>query len=161
MNARKEKSLRFLGWLLFILYLFLLAYFLFFSEAYGRMAGTEEYRYNLRLFQEIRRFIRYREELGIFSFLVNVFGNVLAFAPFGFCLPLINKRENRLLRVLFLTMAFSLMIETLQLVYRVGIFDVDDVFLNTVGGVLGLAFYRLCVGILRRLGVKRDNASDA
>ena len=36
-----------------------------------------------------------------------------------------------------LTMVFSRLIETAQLVLKVGAFDVDDIFLNTVGGLLG------------------------
>ena len=39
--------------------------------------------------------------------------------------------------VTLLTMVFSMLIETAQLVLKVGAFDVDDIFLNTVGGLLG------------------------
>ena len=34
-------------------------------------------------------------------------------------------------------MALSLGVETIQLFTRVGSFDVDDILLNTIGGVLG------------------------
>ena len=69
---------------LFILYIIMLAYFLFFSERYGRTIISSEYRYNLTVFKEVRRFITYREKIGLESFVVNIFGNIFAFAPFGF-----------------------------------------------------------------------------
>lgn len=75
--------------LVFILYLGVLFYLLFFSERYGRTDASEEYHYNLVLFKEIRRFYQYREILGMQSVLVNLVGNVVAFMPFGFFLPVI------------------------------------------------------------------------
>ena len=57
-----------MGSVLFIIYVLLLIYFLFFSEAYGRVAEAErEYRYNLVPFVEIRRFWVYRDQLGLFA----------------------------------------------------------------------------------------------
>ena len=78
--ALKEKNKRLIikvGWLVFYIYILLLAYFLFFSEHYGRDLVTQQY--NLQLFKEIKRFIRYRDQIGIEGFVVNIFGNVLAF----------------------------------------------------------------------------------
>lgn len=142
MNKNTRHMVRVISMILFFLYIILLSYFLFFSERYGR-AASEEYRYNLVLFREIRRFVTYRNELGFGSFAVNLFGNILAFAPFGFCLPLISPRYNGFFRILFLSAGFSFAVELVQLVYRVGIFDVDDIFLNTIGGMLGYTGYRI------------------
>ncbi len=62
-----------------------LAYFLFFSEDFGRGSHLqEEYAYNLVPFKEIRRFIVYWHVVGIRSFLLNIVGNVVGFMPFGF-----------------------------------------------------------------------------
>ena len=69
--------------IIFILYIFFLLYFLIFSEIYGRSGVMEEYHYNLTPFQEIERFWKYREQLGIWSY-INLFGNVMIFMPFGF-----------------------------------------------------------------------------
>ena len=41
-------------------------------------------KYNLQLFKEIKRFIKYREYIGFEGFVVNIVGNVLAFSPYGF-----------------------------------------------------------------------------
>ncbi len=133
--------------LLFVLYLILLAYFLFFSEHYGRTISSGEYRYNLTLFKEVKRFIEYRDVIGPEAFIVNIFGNVLAFAPFGFVLPIISPDNRKLLNITLLSLEFSLTIELLQLIFKVGIFDVDDLLMNTIGGIIG----GLCFFLARKL----------
>lgn len=138
---------------LFILYIILLAYFLFFSERYGRTSSSDEYRYNLVLFKEVKRFIEYRRILGLESFIVNIFGNVLAFAPFGFVLPIISQDNRKLINIALLSFEFSLTIELIQLIFKVGIFDVDDLFMNTLGGILGGICFLICHKILK--SVKR------
>ncbi|MBH1939283.1 VanZ family protein [Mobilitalea sibirica] len=136
---------------MFYLYIILLCYFLFFSEHYGRDLISEDYRYNLEFFKEIKRFIKYREILGLESFVVNILGNILAFAPFGLLLPLLNKRYRRIFYVTFLSCTFSLAIELVQMYSKVGIFDVDDVVLNTLGGLIGYLFFALGNGILKKI----------
>ena len=53
-------KLRFGGRLLLGIYLACLIYFMFFSETYGRTELHRDYQYNLVLFREIRRFLKYR-----------------------------------------------------------------------------------------------------
>lgn len=143
MKKLNERKFTIAGWLLFYLYMILLCYFLFFSERYGRAFETEEFRYNLEFLKEIKRFIRYRKLLGLEIFVVNIMGNVLAFAPFGFLLPMLSKHYRRFLSVAILSLMFSLSVELIQLFFRVGIFDVDDIFLNTMGGILGYVCYAI------------------
>ena len=52
---------------------------------------TEEYRYNLELFKEIRRFLTYREQLGMFTVLANLLGNIMIFVPYGFFISMAGK----------------------------------------------------------------------
>ena len=139
---KKSKRLRFLGKVLFVLYIGFIIYFLLFSEWYGRGA-MQEYRYNLVLFKEIKRFWVYREQLGWYAVFTNLFGNVLIFVPFGFFLPMASKYKYRsFLSAVFYSFALSLCVETFQLLTKVGSFDVDDMLLNTIGGALGcLIFY--------------------
>ena len=72
--------------------------------------------------------------MGTKAFLLNIVGNVVCFMPFGFILPIITRLGERWLNTLLLSFLLTLSIETIQLVFRVGSFDVDDMFLNTVGG---------------------------
>lgn len=124
------------GRVLFFLYLMGLCYFLFFAENYGRILGQSNYRYNLVPFREISRFWTYRNILGIYSFL-NLAGNVLIFVPAGFFVPILWKKKRSFLFTVCVTFEMSLLVECLQLILRVGSFDVDDLILNTLGGILG------------------------
>ena len=138
------------GALLFLLYLLALAYFLFFSETYGRVViGEGEYHYNLIPFQEIRRFWIYREQVGTFAWVSNLLGNVIGFLPFGFILPVIFRNFSSFWSIMFGGFLFSLLVETIQLVTKVGCFDVDDLILNTLGAILGYLAFMLCDKIRR------------
>lgn len=150
MKTKNKKTIKNIFKTIFLLYIVVLTYFLFFSERYGRVATQTEYRYNLVLFKEMKRFITYREEIGLESFLVNIFGNICAFVPFGFMLALINENYRKLISVTVITFIFSLTVELLQLISRVGIFDVDDLFLNTLGGILGYLIFKVLNLIRKR-----------
>lgn len=154
-NTTKRQKM---GWVIFICYLIFLAYFLFFSEDFGR--GThfqEEYAYNLVPLKEIRRFIVYRKVVGTRSFLLNIVGNIVGFMPFGFFLPVVSRRSRHWYNTVLLSFLFSLSIETIQLVFKVGSFDVDDMLLNTLGGILGYILYR----IVQRIRVRRKQRAKA
>lgn len=137
MKEQHKKALRICSQIIFGVYLIFLAYFLFFAESTGRTFEGRTYHYNLVLFKEIRRFIVYRETLGTTAVVLNLFGNVAAFIPFGMILPIMGRRFRSFFFMTFLSLEFSLVIETIQLVCKVGSFDVDDLLLNTIGGMLG------------------------
>ncbi len=145
--------IRTLGKVLFILYVGFLIYFLFVAEWYGRTEVSENYRYNLELFKEIRRFITYREQLGTFTVFANLFGNILIFVPYGFFIS-IAGRSRGFFKTFFFSMGLSLCVETVQLFTRVGSFDVDDILLNTIGGVVGYILFAVCNGIRRKHHVR-------
>lgn len=151
MNEKYRKIIINILKVLFILYIVALTYFLFFSERYGRDVGLREYRYNLTLFKELGRFVTYRQQLGIESFIVNIFGNILAFAPFGFLLPIITPENRKWIKLALITFLFSLTIELLQLVFKVGIFDVDDLLMNTLGGLLGYFIFTIVNELWKRI----------
>ena len=154
MSKKQEKKVRTLGKVLFVLYIGFLIYFLFLSDWYGREGVMDEYRYNLELFKEIRRFIVYREQLGAFAVFSNLFGNILIFVPFGFFIAMASSSRS-FFKALFNSLGLSLCVEALQLVTRVGSFDVDDIFLNTLGGVLGYIIFVICNAIRRRHYVRK------
>lgn len=150
MKNETKKRIRFISWILFVMYILLLIYLLFLSEGYGRKEFADrEYRYNLVLFHEIRRFWVYRSQVGYFSAFLNLAGNVIGFLPFGFFLPILGRRLKNGLLVGLLGFSLSLFVECTQLVTKVGSFDVDDLFLNTVGAVLGYLIFAVCNRVRR------------
>lgn len=142
-----------MGKVLFLLYVIFLIYFLFLAEWYGRTGVSEEYRYNLELFREIKRFIVYREQLGTFAVLTNLAGNIVIFVPYGFFISMAS-RSRGFFKTLFFSMGLSLCVEITQLFTRVGSFDVDDILLNTIGGVIGYIIFLICNGVRRRHDVR-------
>ena len=150
---KHKKSLRILSKILFGLYIALLVYFLFFAEMMGRTNINRTFHYNLILFKEIKRFIIYREQLGVAAVFSNLAGNILIFAPFGFLLPVMDSKLRHFFQVTFLSMELSLIVECVQLITKTGSFDVDDLLLNTIGGMLGYAVYAV-------MQHKRDRDAD-
>lgn len=153
LSGKKAKIIRAFGKVLFLLYVGFLIYFLFVAEWYGRTEVAENYRYNLELFKEIRRFITYREQLGIFAVSANLAGNILIFVPYGFFISIASKSRG-FFKTLFASMGLSLCVEIVQLFTRVGSFDVDDILLNTIGGVLGYILFTICNRIRRKHHVR-------
>lgn len=150
MKVQTAKRIRLAGRILFILYMIALVYFLFFAEGYGRSFTERKYNYNLVPLKEIQRFIIYRKQLGFMAVFTNLFGNVIGFIPFGMILPVINKKQRSLFRITLLSFEFSLMVETIQLIFKVGSFDVDDLILNTLGGFIGYLLFLICNRIRRK-----------
>ena len=146
-----------LGWVLFIVYLAMLVYFMFFAESFGRDPAQREYAYNLELFKEIRRFIVHRHTLGMKAVMLNLVGNIAAFLPFGFFLPILYPRCRSFFRTVFFSFECSLIVETIQLVSKVGSFDVDDMLLNTIGGALGCLIFHWMNRIRRAYETKEKN----
>lgn len=142
LSHKTKEVIRVLLWVFFIIYIVALTYFLFFSERFGRVMGSD-YRYNLHLFREIKRYIIYRRELGITNFMINIVGNVVAFIPFGFILPAISPRNRKFLNIALLSFELTLSIEIMQLVLQVGTFDVDDILMNLIGGIIGYFIFTI------------------
>jgi glycopeptide antibiotics resistance protein len=67
---------------------------------------------------------------------------MLMLMPFGFFLPRINKRFQKLVFFIFITSLLMFIVEVLQFVSMSGSFDVDDALLNVIGAVLGFIFLR-------------------
>lgn len=109
----------------------------------------QDYHYNLVLFKEIRRFWEYRHQVGMFAMFTNLFGNVIIFVPFGFFLPMASRYRS-FFSTVFYSFGLSLCVETFQLVTKVGSFDVDDLLLNTIGGLVGYVVFSICAVVRRR-----------
>jgi len=67
----------------------------------------------------------------------NLLGNILFFIPFGFLLPVLLSKINSAKNILIASATFSLLLELLQIFLHLGSFDIDDIFLNTVGALIG------------------------
>jgi glycopeptide antibiotics resistance protein len=126
-----------LGYVIFISYrLFFYAY----SNNYrGQMTSVT---YNLVFLKTISNYIQNINRIGFDVLLFNLAGNVAAFMPLGFLLPLAFRGFNAV-KTYIVAFALILCAEVLQLVSRRGVFDVDDLLLNMLGSIIGYGVYKL------------------
>ncbi|MBO7742757.1 VanZ family protein [Paenibacillus sp. MWE-103] len=94
---------------------------------------------NLVPFEEISRTVHVMTPHGF----VNVAGNVAIFLPFGVFLGLLSRNGISLFGALICSFGLSFCFESAQAVFAIGRFDVDDMILNSAGGLLGCIGYRL------------------
>jgi len=71
----------------------------------------------------------------------NFFGNIAAFVPLGILLPVVLCSKRKFAATHAVSTAFLLLAETAQLIFRVGVFDIDDILLNMIGVLSGYAIY--------------------
>jgi len=143
--VKKEKIIR----VLFFLYLLLLVKVIVFKYPYEMLRAivgnwTKEVVWegmstaNFTLFKTIKMYIKYASRLNSFE---NLVGNVVAFIPFGFLLPMVFRQGKNFFVMLFHAFIFVVGIEVFQLFSAFGAFDVDDILLNCLGAVTGWMLY--------------------
>ncbi|WP_054940133.1 VanZ family protein [Paenibacillus ihuae] len=80
--------------------------------------------------------------------LLNFIGNIALFLPFGLFTAFLSPNRSLSLRGLVLrAFGLSTLLECAQGLFSIGTFDVDDLILNTFGGMLGYGLFRLWKGI--------------
>ncbi len=120
---------------LFLLYLLMTAYITIFSRR-GQVQTDI-----LLKFDSIEEAVRLRS----LQPLQHLWLNVAMFVPIGMLFPAVCPRYlNRMSCVFPLGMLLSTMIETTQLMLRIGQCDLEDLVANTAGACIGLLLYRLC-----------------
>lgn len=67
----------------------------------------------------------------------NTLGNIVIFIPLGILLPILFHKFYKFSRVFISLIFISFSLEDQQLILQVGQFDIDNIILNTIGGVLG------------------------
>lgn len=74
--------------------------------------------------------------------LSNLLGNIAIFIPMGVYLPLLIRRKSIFVNTVCVAL-ISAVVEVLQYIFAVGAADIDDVILNTVGGLIGVSLFRV------------------
>ncbi len=120
----------FLRILLFTLISFYLSYVVYLTLS-GREAGSRD-GINLQLFSTMG-------SNGHFS--VHATENLMLFVPFGILIPLLWKVFRKAYRLAGLACMASILIELTQLITHRGFFELDDILLNTLGALIGYAFF--------------------
>ena len=160
----RERRVRRVMWLCFVLYLHLVLTFTLFDPGMGRdffyflhataadRAYYMQWHINLEPLHTIRTVYLNGYRNGYItagSLLLNLAGNLLVFAPLALFIPYLWRGKHPFLKFFPLTFAAVLSVELCQLALMCGACDIDDVILN-LGGAL-IAYFLLRLPPLRRL----------
>ena len=124
------------GWLSLTLY----------ATLFRSESGFQQWNFHL--------FMAWKEAWNLFSLQawMNVVLNIAMFIPLGVLLPILFRIFRRWYWTLLAGFAASFGIEMLQLVCQRGIFDVDDLFTNTLGAITGWGLVMAVFVIVKRPG---------
>ena len=144
------KRIRKVGLVLLVSYTILLIYLMFFG--FDRYTFPE-FRYNLVLFSTLRSLLNFNQ-FNTKTWIINLIGNIGVFVPFGILFPIVLRGSIIQLYIKFITGIFFL--ELIQLLSRRGVFDVDDLLLNSVGFIIGYVSYRIITMYIDKYNKRRN-----
>lgn len=118
-----------------------IGFILYMTMAY-REAGLSRARFEL--FRSYRQFWSNR------GIRLQILNNIFLFIPLGTVLMSLLYQERAgkaAVLTVMICIAVSAIIETVQLTFRIGLFEVDDILSNGMGGLIGAAVYLLKPGV--------------
>ncbi|MFP9112562.1 VanZ family protein [Flavobacterium sp. RHBU_3] len=71
----------------------------------------------------------------------EIIGNLLLFFPFALCLYVASGRKFSKKKEMLILTAVVFCIESIQYIFSIGVFDIDDFVLNTLGGLVGVYIF--------------------
>lgn len=152
-DSVKNRTFKTIIWILFCLYILLLIKVILFKYPIDMTVETLKGN-NMDMFKKrilySSNFIPFRTiykystvDIGFNISVSNILGNIIAFMSLGFLLSLLKERLRELKKIFKIAFIISLTFEIIQLITGLGQFDVDDIILNVLGGVLGFLIYKI------------------
>lgn len=126
--------------IVFVLYSMLMIWELFLGN-YRTFIGNRNY--NLIPFKTVTDYIISNRHYSAGILFINLIANIIVFIPLGFLLPIIKENMRSFFRVVFVSFIIILGAESLQYIFNVGIFDVDDIILNMLGVMIGYIGFKI------------------
>jgi glycopeptide antibiotics resistance protein len=83
------------------------------------------------------------------EYLLEIFFNIIMLLPCGVLIPIVTNFDSK--KTVLTGFLLSLSIELLQLVFRRGLFEFDDLIHNTLGCFIGYAVYKLAGNCAKKL----------
>lgn len=108
------------------------------------------YGINIIPFKTIRFYFTYTEGQ---IFIINIWGNIIMFLPWGIALPILWERYRNYPKMALMSLAFSMVIETGQLFVGRNV-DIDDVIINAPSSFIAAV---ITIIIIRRLDRGKGN----
>jgi glycopeptide antibiotics resistance protein len=132
-------------YVMLLLYLFFLMIVSFWglNKYTLRLGSYNGVSHNLIPFDTIRTYIFNLHSYNFNTWFYNTFGVLLVFIPLGFLLPVVFVKMRSLRNIILTSICVSVFIEAMQYIVTLGVFDIDDIILNSLGTVLGFLLYEV------------------
>ena len=125
MIFRKIYHILIFPYTIFLLYLMFLGF------------GREQHEANIvRLLPLVSTILFVQNTTSWESIIINLFGNIIMFIPFGF-LGWLNGKYFSFKKLIVDFLSALIILEALQYLTRLGVFDIDDLALNSLGVWIG------------------------
>ena len=117
--------------------IFILPYTIFLLYLMFLGFGREQHEANIvRLLPLISTILFVQNTTSWESIIINLFGNIIMFIPFGF-LGWLNTKYFSFKKLIVGFLSVLIIVEALQYLTRLGVFDIDDLALNSLGVWIG------------------------
>jgi len=140
-NKIKKEQLK----LIFIIYIIALFTLLFLNSSYR----NHSYMYDENVFSKehlesdanlkpFKTILQYKKALdknniNIDIVMTNILGNLIAFAPFGFFMPVLFNKKMNFIKFTIFMIVMVFLVEVIQFITNMGRADIDDIILNVFG----------------------------
>ena len=149
-----EKVMKITFLILFVAYSVYTISLLFTNIYFGRDEILEA-GINLIPFKTIFLFLASANEhtLPLSAIITNLVGNLIAFTPLSFYLPLFFKRTRKFWFHILVVTLIIVIIEILQLLLKCGSCDIDDIILNVLGVTISYPIFnnKKSINIIKKL----------
>jgi len=140
LSHKKKEKIRIGLYVLFCMYLCLMFWEVFLGP-YRSYSGTR--RYNLYPFKTVIEFVSNTNKYKFGVLFINLIANVITFIPLGFFMTLLSRQSRKLTNIAVYSAIIIICIELGQFILNVGVLDIDDIILNTIGCILGFMIYKV------------------
>lgn len=99
----------------------------------------------------LQLFISYKEAWNSFSKVEwrNIILNILMFVPLGVLLPIMFKKCQKFWITYLIGFLATIILEVIQLITKRGIFEIDDIFNNTLGCLIGYGIVMILISMFK------------
>ncbi len=154
--SRQQKNIHIFHIVIFIVYISQLCHLLFFASEFSRdqvnlqdsylHALSQQWQHNTNLqpfytIQSMISIIPYSTYYQQIAFL-NIFGNIIAFAPFAYFLPTLFPIMHKTKYFILTMILIICSVEILQFLTLTGSMDIDDFILNLLGAYIIYLIYK-------------------
>ena len=151
MTKSVHKLFRITAWIVLIVYMVVLTKLILFKRPMGSILRYFKYEYSWQVVKKNAKqanltpgttiSLYMNKERRVEYSIENLAGNIVGFIPLGLLVPALFKRLRSVWKMICISLLISLLFELTQLGTALGSFDVDDLLLNAIGGLLGYLLF--------------------